>query len=214
MDKGREAEKVNGREGRAARTLLLQVANSSCSHLPRKHPQTPNQAITTLLASRSIAYDFHYCRVDVPVDAPVTLLTSGRGSVLGGDAADVSVVLAPAAAADTAVIPPPSSSDLAAARALFDWARHAPFDFGAGGDSDSDRQSAAPAWLEAKLVAARRADGGSEARLHTLLTLARLLALSHGETELSEGRWDGATALDAAAAARCAVGPVRSAYTG
>ena len=147
------------------------------------------------------------------MDAPVTLLTAGRGSVLGGDAADVSVVLAPAADASTAATPPPSPSDLAAACALFDWARHAPFDFGAG-DGDGDRASAAPAWLEAKVVAARRADGGSEARLHTLLTLARLLALSHGETELSEGRWDGATALDAAAAARCAVGPVRSAYTG
>ena len=86
------------------------------------------------------------------------------------------------------------------------------------------KKAGAPKWLEEKLLEARRrgtvasaasaaasaASAGasaspaptSEADLHLALTLARLYALSHGETVLRKGHWEGVERLEAERRAR------------
>lgn len=120
----------------------------------------------------------------------------------------------------------------AAAAALFDAMRTSEFSFGEdeGGedeeenamdeDGEKKKGKGAPKWLEEKLLAARRrvssssapAVAGSssaspptsEADLHLALTLARLFALSHGESVLRREHWEGVERLEEARRARIA----------
>jgi len=96
----------------------------------------------------------------------------------------------------------------------------------ADGSAEEKKRGGAPKWLEEKLLEARRrgsvaasaasaaAAGSSaaapppaptsEADLHLALTLARLYALSHGETVLRKEHWEGVERLEEARRARLA----------
>ena len=127
-------------------------------------------------------------------DVQFLVLSPGRALLR----CDVTVPLteearAAVAAASRTPAPALEPAALADARVLLALARHIPY--------------AIPAevrgTVEADLARRRGADRTfGAAEMHRLLCLARLLALSYGESELSAARYQEACALDAARAAR------------
>jgi len=129
-----------------------------------------------------------------PADLQFLVLSPGRALLR----CDVSLPLAAparAAVAASARTPAPvlAPTELAAARQYLAVARSLPYAIPA----------VVRAGIEAALARRRGADRSlGAAEMHRLLCLARLLALSHGEAELSAERWAAALALEAARAAR------------
>ena len=153
------------------------------------------EALKCVAEECALPYDFVFHTAKWEVDSPVVVASTGRGSLVRTDvtvqlSAEARAALGVAALPPTPPLPLPF---LAAARAYLACARAGAYRMG----------DAAAAWVEAELVAARAADGAVNAEaMHRWLETARLLALSHGESELSRARWEEARALDAARVAR------------
>ena len=129
-----------------------------------------------------------------PADLQFLVLSPGR-ALLRCDVALPLAAPARAAVAASARTPAPvlAPAELAAARLYLAVARSLPYAIPAD----------VRASIEADLARRRGADRSlGAAEMHRLLCLARLLALSHGEAELSAERWAAALALEAARAAR------------
>ncbi|KAL4442708.1 hypothetical protein ABPG77_006702 [Micractinium sp. CCAP 211/92] len=152
-------------------------------------------ALHSLMTRQRVAYDFEYFSLDQPSDAPVTVLSLGRS--LLKDGVGVTLPLRPTAPlADAAsVLATASSADLAPLRTYLAAAR----------TTDFSISPAMEAFLQQELAGARQKDRDvTEQTFHTWMNLARLLALSHSEAELSRERWQAMRAMEGARAARLA----------
>eukprot|EP00850_Spirogloea_muscicola_P020123 SM000207S06198 [mRNA] locus=s207:93308:96925:- [translate_table: standard] len=153
-----------------------------------------------LVAALVVEYDFQFYKMDVPMDAPVVVLSQARSKLLPADAV---VQLRPAdcAQGSLAAVPEPL---LGQWRAYLTAARYMDHVIGGSMAKASGRV------LEEDLVAARQEDRSlTPDAFHRWLTLARLLCASYGERELSVARWREARSLEAAREARarrCASG--------
>ncbi|KAK9804871.1 hypothetical protein WJX72_009431 [[Myrmecia] bisecta] len=146
------------------------------------------KAIKALMDHKLVEYEFDYYTLPQPADAPATILSAGN--CLFKHSVDVILPLhVTAELGDAAGIEAAAASlDLAPVRAYLGLVRNLDFHI-------SDDVSAK---VQAELVACRQKDRkaiGAET-FHTWLTMARLLALSHGEATLSEQRWAQMRALE------------------
>jgi hypothetical protein len=143
-------------------------------------------ALQGIMQQQKLAYDFQFFSMDQPTDAPVTVLSTARTMLKG--VGEVVVPLCPTAPlpANGAVITAaiagmnvvPCRHFLAAVRAAV----------GKGGDFSIPEAVAAS--VEKDLAGAKQKDPSlTPDSFHLWLNLARLLAVSHGEKELTPERW-------------------------
>ncbi|PSC74128.1 mini-chromosome maintenance complex-binding isoform A [Micractinium conductrix] len=152
-------------------------------------------ALQHLMRAQKVAYDFEFFSLEQPADAPVTILSLGKS--LLKDTVGVALPLRPTAplADAAAVASAAGGANLAPLRAYLAAART--LDFSIAPDMEQ--------FLQQELAGARQKDSGvNEQTFHTWMNLARLLALSHGESGLTRERWAGMRALEAARSARLA----------
>jgi Mini-chromosome maintenance replisome factor len=143
-------------------------------------------ALQGIMQQQKLAYDFQFFTMDQPTDAPITVLSTARTMLKG--VGEVVVPLCPTAptaangAAVTAAIAGgdvgPSRHFLAAVRAVV------------GKSGAFSIPEAVAAHVEKDLAGAKQKDPSlTPESFHLRLNLARLLAVSHGEKELTPERW-------------------------
>jgi hypothetical protein len=140
-------------------------------------------SLQAVMSRQTLPYDFQFFTMDQPTDAPVTVLSTARTMLKG--AGEVVVPLRAAAApagGAAAVAAALAAGDATPARAYVAAARAAAAEFSI--------PEAVAGQLERDLAGAKQKDTslGPES-FHLWLNLARLLAVSHGEKELTAERW-------------------------
>lgn len=166
-------------------------------------------SLKRVISEQEVQYDFQYHQQTFPCDIPVLVVAAGKPLLVQDNVPGLTwVPLRPTAASSGGPVPSPPADEsllLAACREFLSALRC--LDLGA---IDVEVSRAA----ELDFVAARKAaadghgvvkgpnkvDGADFARW---ITLARLLALSHGEETLTLGRWREARALEIERLARC-----------
>ncbi|KAL4515627.1 hypothetical protein Ndes2437B_g07058 [Nannochloris sp. 'desiccata'] len=143
-------------------------------------------ALQGIMQQQKLAYDFQFFTMDQPTDAPVTVLSTARTMLKG--VGEVVVPLQPTAplaingAAVTAAI---AGGDVAPSRQFLAAVRAAVNKTG-----DFSIPEAVAAHVERDLAGAKQKDPSlTPESFHLWLNLARLLAVSHGEKELTPERW-------------------------
>lgn len=146
-------------------------------------------ALRDVASRRKAPYEFEVFSMDLPVHASVLIVTKGASGLLGEAAGAKPLAVRPAAAAAARpAATAPSAVELFAARAYLAHCR----------TLDARIGPACAAGIEADLASARSRDRElSQEDMHDWLNLARLLAVSRGEAELSESRWKEAGELRA-----------------
>lgn len=147
-------------------------------------------ALQGVMLQQKIAYDFDVFTLEQHTDAPVTVLSSARTMLKG--VREVVVPLkstAPIAPDAGAVAAAVADADVAPARAYLAAARGISREFSIPAET--------AAVVEKDLADAKARDSALTADdFHQLLNLARLLAVSYGEKELTVERWGQALALE------------------
>ncbi|KAL6782238.1 hypothetical protein ACKKBG_A06055 [Auxenochlorella protothecoides x Auxenochlorella symbiontica] len=152
------------------------------------------QAVDVLVRTQKVAYDFEFFSLDQEADAPVTVLSCGRS--LLKDALGTSLPLAP-----TAPLAEPESLASMLQTSSLDGVREY---LAAVRALDFTIPSHVAEVVEKDLASARQKDAAiTPASLHHLLNVARLLAVSHGEAELTAGRWAAVQSMELRRSARC-----------
>ena len=151
------------------------------------------RAIAETTQSQSLEMDFQFHRMSVPTDVAVVNVSASKtnGVVEGLDA---SVMLR--MTAEPKMAPAPDAASLLEMRAFLARAK----------SSDHTISKASGSDIERAMVAARAADQSvTQENFHRWLTMARLTALSCGETELQIKHWDRATECERIARERARV---------
>ena len=136
------------------------------------------QALKQLVQLQELEYDFQYHQMRMPVDLPVVVLTSAKqgDSVVQGGECRVPLRMVK----DTGVAEP---MDPVMARTMRRFMARA-------WGSDHSISEKAGKEIESEMVAARQGERkATELEFHRWLTIARLCALSSGETDLTVKHW-------------------------
>jgi len=158
------------------------------------------RALAALIQKQAVDYDLEYYQLEMEVDAPVTILSTGKSvlpssTVLPLRAAGAGGGAAPDAALDAAL----GRADLPAVRAFLAAARER-----AAEHRLADGVAEA---VEADMTSARAADRSvGAADFDRWLSLARALCASHGEAELTLPRWEEVRGMERARMERLAGG--------
>ncbi|GJP31678.1 hypothetical protein CLOM_g14734, partial [Closterium sp. NIES-68] len=145
------------------------------------------QALKELLEWQKVDYDFQYYKMDMPSDIPVLILSHATSRLLP---ADVSMPVRCTAPPQPVRV---DESEVATWRRYIGCCRLLEHEI-----KDGMREE-----VERELVAARQVDPSLDSdTFHRWLTLARLMAASFGERELSRERWQAVRDLERAREAR------------
>lgn len=135
-------------------------------------------ALAEFTSVQEIEYDFQYHTMRVPVDVPVLVVSpsTAGGSLITGTDAKVPLRMT----AEPRPSPPLHPETAKAMRAFIACAR--------GSEHSIGKEASAE--LEAAMVAARQGtEKATQEQFHRWLTMARLWALSGGETDLNIRHW-------------------------
>lgn len=150
-------------------------------------------AVQSIIKTQCVGYDFEYFSLDQPTDAPVTVLSTGRS--LLKSSVDTVVPLRPCPSqqgghddvASLLLEREGTTGDLNGVRRYLSAVRG--LDLKIGGDVSR--------LIEGDLAGARQKDARvGEETFHKWLTVARLMAVSWGEGELTGERWKGAMEME------------------
>ena len=152
------------------------------------------RALQQLVIDQTVTYDFEYSQADWPVDVPTTVLSNGPPMIkcklqLPLQSLFQDGLSGPTATQTQANLATSFPNHLQSARAMISACRHLPFALNETGSTI----------VETYFVQARQVDKEiTPQNLHDWITHARLVAVSHGETTLTEARWQEARAMEAA----------------
>jgi len=159
-------------------------------------------ALTELSVSQELAYDFRFYAMKYASNFPVFLLSSS-GAASAVDPSCWLPVHPAAATAAAAAASPCSELGLVECRRYLAGAAAmppAPFAAGVAEVAENDfvrlRQTSVPPGADTQPTISAK-------DFHRWLTLSRLLAASHGSSEVSRGHWDRALEMEAARRSRC-----------
>jgi hypothetical protein len=151
-------------------------------------------AVQSIIKAQCVGYDFEYFSLDQPTDAPVTVLSTGRS--LLKSSVDTVVPLRPypsqqgdddATSFSSLLLESDTSSHLNDVRRYLSAVRG--LDLKIDGDVSQ--------FIEGDLAGARQKDARvGEETFHKWLTVARLMAVSWGEGELTGERWRAAMEME------------------
>jgi hypothetical protein len=151
------------------------------------------RALQQLVLDQTVTYDFEYSTANWPVDAPTVVISNGPPMIKCKLQLPLRSVFTDGLSGPTATQSQANVSSIGAttlwsqARALISAVRHLKFTLDNQGSSI----------VEAYFVHARQENTKIVPQdLHDWITHARLLALSHGETTLTQARWNEARALE------------------
>jgi len=151
------------------------------------------RALQQVVLDQTVTYDFMYSTSDWPIDAPAVVVSTGPPMIkcklqLPLQCTYSDGLSGPTATTAQSTLAHSFATRLPQARGLIAAAKYLPFTL-------SEAGSAA---VEAHFVQARQQDKDISAEhLHAWITHARLLAVSHGETTLTDARWNEARAMEA-----------------
>jgi hypothetical protein len=152
-------------------------------------------ALQGIMQSQKVSYDFEFFSLDQPTDCAVTVLSTGRTLLKGVGEVEVPLRGATsgaegAAAVEAALV----AGDAGPARAFLAAVREIEF---------SIPESVGHV-IEKDMAGAKQADAANVNAecFHRWLNVARLLAVSHGERELSVARWGQARDMESKREAR------------
>lgn len=143
-------------------------------------------ALQGIMQQQKVAYDFQFFTMDQPTDAPVTVLSTARTMLKGvGEVVVPLKPTAPLAATGAAVTAAIAGGDVAPSRQFLAAVRASVCRTG-----DFSIPEAVAAHVEKDLAGAKQKDPSlTPESFHLWLNLARLLAVSNGEKELTPERW-------------------------
>ncbi|KAK9167966.1 hypothetical protein Syun_000106 [Stephania yunnanensis] len=137
--------------------------------------------LKNLLECQKVEYDFEYYKMEMPADVQLLILSDGKSNILP---ADLVLPFQPSAVSPLMNIAP---------EALQTWRWYLSSVRSLSHDIDPEMQKV----LEDDLVAARQEDRSLGSQdLSRLLTMARLISVSFGETRLSFDHWQMAKELE------------------
>ena len=150
------------------------------------------RALQQLVLDQTVTYDFEYSTADWPVDVPTTVLSNGPPMIKCKLQLPLHPIYTDGLSGNTATqtqsnISSSASNSLPKARALIAGSRFLTFKLDSQGSSI----------VETYFVQARQTNNQIKPQdLHDWITHARLLALSYGETTLTQERWNQARAME------------------
>lgn len=148
-------------------------------------------AVQGIMQRQQLSYEFEFFGLDQPMDAPVTVLSTGRTMLKGtGEVIVPLMPTAPMASRAGDIIDAASGSSMDADSVRRYIAAVRAMEFSIPDDVASKVQE--------DLAVAKQKDAMNvnADTFHVWLNVARLLALSHGEKVLTEMRWEQALALE------------------
>jgi hypothetical protein len=144
-------------------------------------------AIQTIMRYQKLPYDFQFYQLEQPTDQPIIITSVGKTMLKG--AGEIHVPLVKGSAVHSDGTQGSFKGDIDAARQYLVSARSVAFAI----PQELEKQ------IENDMTEARKKDSANVTAetFHSWLNLARLLCLSHGETELSLDRWRQVLAMEA-----------------
>jgi hypothetical protein len=150
------------------------------------------RALQQLVLDQTVTYDFEYSTADWPIEAPTAVLSNGPPMIKCKLQVPLQSTYSDGLSGPTATQTQTNFAQsfkdhLDKARALIAAAKFLPFMLDQAGS----------AIVETYFVQARQKNSKiTPQNLHDWITHARLLAVSHGETTLTEARWNEARAME------------------